>query len=72
MDKPVSFEWSAERVPGPGTSVKKSSAFRRTRLPVLPRNISEAEEDSCSLGLSQEQTQVQTVNHLRRVVSKPD
>ena len=40
MDKPVSFEWSAERVPG--YECKQMAAFRRTLPPVLPGNASEA------------------------------
>ena len=36
-----------ERVPG--YECKQMAAFRRTVLPVLSGNVSEAEEDSCSL-----------------------
>ena len=39
--------------PFSSTSVKKMAAFRRTLLPVLPGNVSQAEQDSCSLGLDE-------------------
>ena len=36
-----------------GTSTKKMAAFKRTLPPVLPGNVSDAEVDSCSLGLDE-------------------
>jgi len=43
-----------ETVPGYKCEKKKIAAFRRTQLPpFLPGNVSEAEEDSCSLDLDE-------------------
>jgi len=41
-----------ERVPGYERK-KKWQQFRKTLPPVLPGNVSEAEEDSCSLDLDE-------------------
>ena len=42
-----------ERVPGCECKKKKKAAFRKTLPLVAPGNVSEAEENSCSLGLDE-------------------